>query len=240
MRIARLLSSVLFLALVAAEAETGIEPTALAPLIKRANAYLSVGQFSDAVRSYTEAIGKLVLVSIVLYDIDPCATSVAEQSPSDYLLYYKRATAYFSINRHANALEDFDTVLRLTHGSFDKALLMKAKILAREANWAEAKRLTKQYTKKSGTAEKDVQDLVRYIAYPLVDSDWWLPFSYSRSPKASTLPKRPNRLRRQRNTKNVLSTPPAPLPRPHTPFGCGNFESSVQWDEVIWGKLLAI
>ena len=61
MRITRLLSSALFLSLVTAEAETGIEPTALAPLIKRANAYLSVGQFSDAVRSYTEAIGKFVL-----------------------------------------------------------------------------------------------------------------------------------------------------------------------------------
>lgn len=94
------------------------------------------------------------------------APLVSEQSPSDYLLYYKRATAYFSINRHSNALGDFDTVLRLTNGNFDKAILMKARILAREADWAEAKKLTKQYTKKSGTSEKDVQDLVYFPLRP--------------------------------------------------------------------------
>lgn len=89
--------------------------------------------------------------------------TTTEQSPSDYLLYYKRATAYFSSNRHSNALDDFETVLRLTNGQFDKAIFMKAKILAREGEWAESKKLTKQYTKKSGTSDKDVQDLVSRI-----------------------------------------------------------------------------
>lgn len=123
----------------AAEPESGLESTALAPLIKRANAYLSVGQFGDAARTYTEAI---------------------EQSPTDYTLYYKRATAYYSSNRHSNALDDFETVLRLTNGQFDSAIFMKAKILAGEGEWAEAKKLTKKYTKKKGTTEKDVQDLL--------------------------------------------------------------------------------
>lgn len=86
---------------------------------------------------------------------------VTEQSPSDYLLYYKRATAYLSLNRHQSALDDFDTVLRLTNGSFDKAVLMKAKILAKEGDWSGARKLIKQYTKKSGNSDKEAQDLVR-------------------------------------------------------------------------------
>lgn len=51
-----------FFALAHAESEAttnGVESTALRPLILRANTYLSVGQFSDAARSYTEAIGTL-------------------------------------------------------------------------------------------------------------------------------------------------------------------------------------
>lgn len=63
MRIATLLASIIFLSVATAELETGLESSALTPLIKRANAYLSVGQFGDAVRSYTEAIGKLTIPS---------------------------------------------------------------------------------------------------------------------------------------------------------------------------------
>jgi hypothetical protein len=36
----------------------GVESVALRPLILRANAYLSVGQFVDAARTYTEALRK--------------------------------------------------------------------------------------------------------------------------------------------------------------------------------------
>ena len=46
-------------------AAAGVESTALRPLILRANAYLSVGQFGDAARTYTEAIGESVPASIV-------------------------------------------------------------------------------------------------------------------------------------------------------------------------------
>lgn len=98
--------------------------------------------------------------------VDKRGTSI-EHAPSDYLLYYKRATAYFSMNRHSNALEDFNTVLHLTNGNFDKAVLMKAKILAKEANWSEAKALVKKYSKKAGTGDKDGQDLVCNLWAPV-------------------------------------------------------------------------
>jgi hypothetical protein len=66
MRIARLLFSAVFLSLVMAEAQTGVESTALGPLVKRANNHLSMKQFSDAVRSYSEAIGERVIAATCL------------------------------------------------------------------------------------------------------------------------------------------------------------------------------
>ncbi|KAH7888252.1 hypothetical protein F5I97DRAFT_1866872 [Phlebopus sp. FC_14] len=91
---------------------------ALQPLIARADALLSAGQFSDAARSYTDAISL---------------------SPKDYLLLYKRATAYLSASRHASALDDFSKVLDLTSGEFDKAYMMMAKIHTKDGDWARAK-----------------------------------------------------------------------------------------------------
>lgn len=77
-------------------------------------------------------------------DYDP----FIEQAPTDYLLYYKRATAYFSISRHPNALDDFEKVLSLTGNTFDNALLMKAKIHAKDGQWSEARDALKRYTSK--------------------------------------------------------------------------------------------
>ncbi|KIJ58794.1 hypothetical protein HYDPIDRAFT_163070 [Hydnomerulius pinastri MD-312] len=90
----------------------------LQPLIARADALLSAGQFSDAARTYTDAISL---------------------SPGDYLLFYKRATAYFSVSRHASALDDFSKVLELTSGEFDRAFMMMAKIYTKDGDWTRAK-----------------------------------------------------------------------------------------------------
>ena len=102
----------------------GLYPPGLLPLINRANALLSAGQFADAAQSYSEAI---------------------DHSPADYLLYYKRATAYLSLSRHAPALEDFEHVLVLTHGTFPNALLMKAKIHLKDGSFALARQTLKSY-----------------------------------------------------------------------------------------------
>jgi DnaJ family protein C protein 3 len=104
-----------------------LEPPQLQGLIQRANALLSAGQFTDAARAYTEAL---------------------ELAPSDYLLYFKRATAYLSVNRHSPALDDFDAVLRLTNGSFDGALIAKAKIYGKEGRWTESRDTLREYSKK--------------------------------------------------------------------------------------------
>ena len=68
-----------------------------------------------------------------------------EQSPTDYVLYYKRATAYYSLNKHPSALQDFEKVLELTSSSFDKAHLMKARIHTKGGNWTEAKQSLELY-----------------------------------------------------------------------------------------------
>lgn len=70
-------------------------------------------------------------------------------APNDYLLYYKRATAYYSSNRHPQALEDFDKVLNLTSNTFDKAYLMKARIHAKDGQFPAARDALKKYSTKS-------------------------------------------------------------------------------------------
>lgn len=114
------------------------ETPKLSTLVDQANKFLTTGQFADAARTYTEAL---------------------EHAPNDYLLYFKRATAYMSSSRHSPALDDFDTVLRLTEGSFDKALMAKAKILAKEGRWGECREALATYSKKVH-ADKNAQDLV--------------------------------------------------------------------------------
>ncbi|KAH9928916.1 uncharacterized protein B0H18DRAFT_1117733 [Fomitopsis serialis] len=116
-------------------------PPGLQPLITRANALLSVGQFNDAAKAYSDAI---------------------EQSPADYLLYYKRATAYYSLSRHQAALADFDKVLSLTSQSFDKAYLMKARILAKEGQFTEARDALKKYMAKN--KDSDAQEVLYSIS----------------------------------------------------------------------------
>ena len=68
-----------------------------------------------------------------------------EHSPTDYLLFYKRATAYYSLAKHQNALQDFEKVLELTNGSFDKALLMQSRVYLREGDWISARQTLKKY-----------------------------------------------------------------------------------------------
>ncbi|KDR71063.1 hypothetical protein GALMADRAFT_254233 [Galerina marginata CBS 339.88] len=118
-------------------AESGLYPPGLQPLINKANVLLSTGQFSEAAKIYSEAI---------------------EQSPTDYLLYYKRATAYLSLQRHNSALEDFDKVLSLTSNTFDNAHLMKARIYTRDGHFSLAKPSLAMYVKAKGK-DKDAEEL---------------------------------------------------------------------------------
>lgn len=135
-------------------AGSALYPPGLQPLINRANALLSAGTFHDAAKAYSEAIGTLDQTIHLL--ILSLLTSSAEQSPVDPTLYYKRATAYFSLGRYPNALADFDQVLTLTSDSFDKAHLMKAKIYAKEGRWADAREALKHYQAKTDPIAREL------------------------------------------------------------------------------------
>ncbi|KAJ7828387.1 hypothetical protein B0H14DRAFT_3088234 [Mycena olivaceomarginata] len=125
MRLSALTSSLLFLLLPAtgtyADSGAGLYPPGLQPLITRANVLLSTGQFNEAARVYSEAI---------------------EQSPADYLLFYKRATAYLSLGRHGSALDDFAHVLTLT--PLPSAYLMQARIHTKDGDFALARAALKK------------------------------------------------------------------------------------------------
>ncbi|KAK0448228.1 hypothetical protein EV421DRAFT_1786383 [Armillaria borealis] len=109
-------------------ADGGLYPPGLLPLINRANSLLSTGQFNEAARIYSEAI---------------------EQSPADYLLYYKRATAYFSLSRHGPALDDFDKVLSLTSDTFDNAYFMKARLHIKDGHFSQARESLQRFISKN-------------------------------------------------------------------------------------------
>ncbi|KAF9445500.1 DnaJ-domain-containing protein [Macrolepiota fuliginosa MF-IS2] len=142
MRLPRLALALLLLGGVRAD-QGSLYPPGLLPLINRANALLSTGQFNEAAKIYSEAI---------------------EQSPADYLLYYKRATAYFSLQRHATALDDFEKVLSLTSNTFDNAHLMKARIYVKEGRYDLAKPSLKLYVKAKGKKQdQDAEDLGKEI-----------------------------------------------------------------------------
>jgi DnaJ homolog subfamily C member 3 len=83
-------------------------------------------------------------------------------------LYYKRATAYFSLNRHSAALEDFEKVLSLTSHTFDSAffMFMKAKIHAKDGHFSDACEALKRYTTKV-KGDQAVTDLVFALVFAL-------------------------------------------------------------------------
>ena len=85
-----------------------------------------------------------------------------DQSPSDYLLYYKRATAYFSMQRHSSALEDFEKVLSLTSNTFDNAHLMKSRIHLREGHFSLAQSSLDSYIKAKGK-DKEAEEVGKGI-----------------------------------------------------------------------------
>ncbi|KAG9011824.1 hypothetical protein FRB94_007550 [Tulasnella sp. JGI-2019a] len=141
----KLLSTVatlIFVSSTSADSSSGsgsLEPPNLKPIITRANVLLGAGQFQDAAKSYSDAI---------------------ELSPADYLLYYKRATAYFSLSRHSAALDDVESVLRMTDGTFHQAFMMKARILSKEGEWTKARQELKRFQDKAGKNDKDAGDLL--------------------------------------------------------------------------------
>jgi DnaJ family protein C protein 3 len=86
-------------------------------LLSSANAHLAKGETSDALTYYDVAISR---------------------DPNNYLTLFKRGATYLSLGRTAQALSDFDAVLKIKQG-FEGALVQRAKILSNYGDWAAAK-----------------------------------------------------------------------------------------------------
>lgn len=105
----------------------------------------------------------------VYHGSNPLLTTVslAEQSPADYLLYYKRATAYLSLQRHPLALQDFQHVLELTNTPPPAVHLQIARIYAKSGQFAAARSAARTYTAVAGgggSSAKDANDLLFQIS----------------------------------------------------------------------------
>ncbi|KAM0717429.1 hypothetical protein Q7P37_007281 [Cladosporium fusiforme] len=61
-----------------------------------------------------------------------------QKDPSNYLTVFQRGAAYLSVGRNAQATRDFDHVLVLKPG-FEGALMQRAKLRARAADWEAAR-----------------------------------------------------------------------------------------------------
>ncbi|KAI8371260.1 hypothetical protein EDC96DRAFT_557546 [Choanephora cucurbitarum] len=99
------------------------------------NHYLMTGKLNDALTSFDAAI---------------------QQQPSDYISYYKRATAYLSLGRTNAAIDDFTTILNLKPG-FEKALLQRAKLYTADGEFGLAKRDLLEH--KEFSTNKEVKSL---------------------------------------------------------------------------------
>ncbi|KAH7094863.1 hypothetical protein FB567DRAFT_511246 [Paraphoma chrysanthemicola] len=92
--------------------------TPVSQLIKDASVKLATGDAQDALIYFDVAIAR---------------------DPKNYLTFFKRGAAYLSLGRATQAQNDFDRVLELRPG-FEGALVQRAKIRARKADWAAARK----------------------------------------------------------------------------------------------------
>lgn len=87
-------------------------------LIKDAGVKLATGDSKDA---------------LVYFDV------AITRDPKNYLTFFRRGAAYLSLGRTQQAQQDFDKVLELKP-DFEGALVQRAKIRARKADWAAARK----------------------------------------------------------------------------------------------------
>ncbi|RMZ81417.1 hypothetical protein DV738_g2336, partial [Chaetothyriales sp. CBS 135597] len=115
---AALVAALLSVLLGTASADVVISPdTPITQLISSAKAARARGATSDALSYFDAAVAR---------------------DGSDYMTLFQRGATYLAAGRNAQAKADFDSVLRLKP-DFDAALLQRAKISARSADWAAAR-----------------------------------------------------------------------------------------------------
>lgn len=113
----------------------GISPSEIAPdtpinsIISSAKANLASGNANDALTYFDVAIFR---------------------DPKNYLTIFQRGAAYLSLGKNAQASQDFDKVLAI-RPDFEGALLQRAKIKSKNADWAGARKDYETAGKTGGT-----------------------------------------------------------------------------------------
>ena len=92
--------------------------TPIASLVSSAKANLAQGKSNDALTYFDVAVSR---------------------DPNNYLTIFQRGATYLSLGQNVKANEDFDKVLSIKPG-FEGALLQRAKIKSRNADWEGAKK----------------------------------------------------------------------------------------------------
>ncbi|KAI9728405.1 MAG: hypothetical protein M1828_003805 [Chrysothrix sp. TS-e1954] len=128
--------------------------TPVSRLLTLASAALSSGSSQDALAYYDIAISR---------------------DPKNYLTYFKRGATYLSLGRSFPALADFDKVLEVKPG-FEGALLQRAKIKSRNADWPGA-RADYEAAKKGSDSEEikalaEAEDAAKHAKEAVKRKDW--------------------------------------------------------------------
>ena len=121
--IARLSSAALGAVLLASPFALGLSPseippdTPIASLVSSAKSHLAQGNANDALTYFDVAI---------------------QRDPGNYLTIFQRGATYLSLGKNAQAGRDFDKVLTI-RPNFEGALLQRAKIRSKNADWKSAR-----------------------------------------------------------------------------------------------------
>ncbi|KAF2704166.1 DnaJ-domain-containing protein [Pleomassaria siparia CBS 279.74] len=125
--------------------------TPVSQLIKDAGVKLATGNAQDALTYFDIAISR---------------------DPRNYLTFFKRGAAYLSLGKPVQAQNDFDKVLELKPG-FEGALVQRAKIKGRKADWAAARKDYKAAGKTEEIAElEEAQGAADLANEAAAKGDW--------------------------------------------------------------------
>tara|TARA_R110002003_G_scaffold1679_3_gene23427 strand:+ start:16155 stop:17720 length:1566 start_codon:yes stop_codon:yes gene_type:complete len=125
--------------------------TPVSQLIKDASVRLATGNAQDALTYFDVAIAR---------------------DPKNYLTFFKRGAAYLSLGRATQAQHDFDKVLELRPG-FEGALVQRAKIRARKADWAAARKDYEAAGKADDIAQLEEAQGAAILAQEAADKGDW-------------------------------------------------------------------
>lgn len=120
-----------------------IDPdTPVNKLVASAKANLASGNPNDALTFFDAAIAK---------------------DPNNYLTIFQRGAAYLSLGRNGKATDDFNKALSIKP-DFEGALVQRAKIYSRSADWAKAKKDYKTAGKTEAPEYKELEEAEQAVA----------------------------------------------------------------------------